>query len=164
MRMGVRRMRRVGRGSRGCIYGEHWRLGKGNDLMALLLRTLLYMVKVLLYLPPSRSVCFMSNRVNILFDYPKVVNLQLIPIVLHIISYTDLSFFFYCSFFPELLLGGALNSHTTTKTNQPNTVVQIPAIPIQAPLMRQLLGHSSCAKCLTVTVVFSSTFVKKGRL
>jgi hypothetical protein len=50
-------------------------------------------------------------------------------------------------------------NHNATNPNHPATVTQMPEIHGQAPLITNDRGHSSCAKCRTVTVFFSSTFV-----
>lgn len=73
----------------------------------------------------------------------------------------------YCTFFPLVVNfsgTGALQSHRATKAIQPVTVTAIPVIQGHAPLIAQLRGHSSWAKCRTVTVFFSSTFDRKGLL
>ena len=69
----------------------------------------------------------------------------------------------YCVFFAAFALPlGALHSQTATNATHPTTVTATPPIQGHAALMTQLLGHSSCAKCLTVTVVFSSTLDRNG--
>lgn len=73
----------------------------------------------------------------------------------------------YCSFFPlvvNLRGTGLLHNQIATNATHPVTVAPIPAIHGHAPLIPQLLVYSSCAKCRTVTVFFSSTFEKNGRL
>jgi hypothetical protein len=74
----------------------------------------------------------------------------------------------YCAFFPESTgvapPRGALYIQSPINMIHPTTVPHTPAIHTHPPLIAQLRGHSSCAKCLTVTVLFSSTLVKKGRL
>ena len=73
----------------------------------------------------------------------------------------------YSTFFPLVVNfngTGLLHSHSATNAIHPVTVTAIPVIQGHAPLMTQLLGHSSCAKCLTVTVFFSSMLEKNGRL
>src|SRR2546421_13002187 len=52
--------------------------------------------------------------------------------------------------------GGSQYSQMATKATNPPTTLHKPAIHTQPPVMRQLLGHSSCAKCRTVTCRFSS--------
>ncbi len=69
-------------------------------------------------------------------------------------------------FFPfrSATTAGSQYSHNATTPSQAMTVAQIPTSPTQAPLIAQLRGHSSWAKCRTVTERFSSTEVRKGRL
>ena len=79
---------------------------------------------------------------------------------LHIITFIVT---IYCVFLIVFSVGAEYN-HSATKANHPATVIQIPPIQTHAPLICQLLGHSSCAKCRTVTCCFSSIFVRNGRL
>jgi hypothetical protein len=60
--------------------------------------------------------------------------------------------------------GGSQYSQMATNTTNPTTTLQSPATQTHPPVILQLLGHSSCAKCRTVTCLFSSTFVRNGRL
>lgn len=73
----------------------------------------------------------------------------------------------YCNFFPfavNLTGTGLLQSQRATNANQPVTVTAMPPIQGQAALISQERGNSSCAKCRTVTVFFSSMLERKGRL
>ena len=60
--------------------------------------------------------------------------------------------------------GGSQYSQSTTKHTKPATTVHSPATQGQAALITKLLGHSSWAKCRTVTCRLSSIVVRKGRL
>lgn len=57
-------------------------------------------------------------------------------------TYRQIVYAVYCVFF-TLFSAGALYSQTATKASHPATVTQIPPIQTHAPLICQLLGHSS---------------------
>lgn len=87
------------------------------------------------------------------------------PYPIFILVHCHAFYAIYCTFFAITTSEtGLLQSHSATNATQPTTVTTIPPIHGHAFDMTQLLGHSSCAKCLTVTVFFSSRLEKNGRL
>ena len=84
--------------------------------------------------------------------------------VLRTVSYLDPALTLNFLRLSTSFFGGSAYNHTRTKAKNPTTTLHRPAIHGHAPVIAQLRGHSSCAKCRTVTCRFSSMVVKNGRL
>ena len=133
--------------------------------------------RVLLVAVASESICQVWNASFLLIKRSGYCNIQKIHYTLKIDLWrprkdlrstdipTDTVFSAHCFFLRDTWVElGSLQSQIATNPIHPTTVTQMPPIHTQPPLISQLRGYSSWAKCRTVTSSLTSMLVKNGRL